>query len=141
MESVIESIFIQCRNAKFGCTKKLSYRKESIHEKECIFSQCSCPAQDCSYTGSYKDLYNHSTYIHQITYMGSYILNRFTCGSSFSVWMNISNDILIKKEYQNSLLFAVQCFREPYGVYVTVSCIAPSAPEVGEFSLLKRRLT
>ncbi|KAF3524116.1 hypothetical protein F2Q69_00048640 [Brassica cretica] len=24
-----------------------------------------------------------------------------------------------------------QCFREPYGVYVTISCIAPSSPEVG----------
>ena len=32
------------------------------------------------------------------------------------------------------LLFAVQCFREPYGVYVTISCIAPSSPEVGHFS-------
>ncbi|EFH46836.1 hypothetical protein ARALYDRAFT_915953 [Arabidopsis lyrata subsp. lyrata] len=31
-------------------------------------------------------------------------------------------------------LFAVQCFREPCGVYFTVSCIAPSAPEVRQFS-------
>ena len=28
----------------------------------------------------------------------------------------------------------MQCFREPFGVYVTVSCIAPSIQEVGQFS-------
>ncbi|CAD5333336.1 unnamed protein product [Arabidopsis thaliana] len=29
---------------------------------------------------------------------------------------------------------AMQCFREPYGVYVTVSCIAPSSPELSQYS-------
>ncbi|KAL0844986.1 hypothetical protein Bca101_018232 [Brassica carinata] len=28
----------------------------------------------------------------------------------------------------------LQCFREPFGVYVTVSCIAPSIRKVGQFS-------
>lgn len=28
----------------------------------------------------------------------------------------------------------LQCFRKPYGVYVTVSCIAPPAPEVKKFA-------
>lgn len=32
------------------------------------------------------------------------------------------------------LLFVVQCFRKPYGVYIIVSFIAPSALEVGESS-------
>lgn len=32
------------------------------------------------------------------------------------------------------LLFALHCFREPYGVYVNVSCSAPSSSEVGHFS-------
>ncbi|XP_020872352.1 E3 ubiquitin-protein ligase SINA-like 7 isoform X4 [Arabidopsis lyrata subsp. lyrata] len=92
MESVLESILVPCPNAKLGCTKKFSYGKESTHEKECIFSQCSCPALDCNYTCSYKDLYRHYHTTH------------------------------------------LECFQEPYGVYVTVSCIAPSAPEVGNFS-------
>lgn len=38
------------------------------------------------------------------------------------------------REHEKSLLFAFQCFRKLYGVYVTVCCIAPSSPEVEEFS-------
>ncbi|KAL1206998.1 E3 ubiquitin-protein ligase SINA-like 7 [Cardamine amara subsp. amara] len=59
MESVLESIFVPCRNEKLGCTQNVSYVKESTHAKECYFSPCSCPVQDCDYTGSYKDLYSH----------------------------------------------------------------------------------
>ncbi|CAH2079675.1 unnamed protein product [Thlaspi arvense] len=91
MESVLESVLVPCPNAKFGCNKNVSYGKVSTHEQEFAFSQCSCPAQDCNFTGLYNHLYDHY------------------------------NDV-------------PHCFREPYGVYVTVSCIAPSAPEVGEFS-------
>ncbi|CAH8277328.1 unnamed protein product [Arabidopsis lyrata] len=130
MESVLESILVPCPNAKLGCTKKFSYGKESTHEKECIFSQCSCPALDCNYTCSYKDLYRH----YHTTHLEVYHLNKFCCGSFFSIRINISEKMLIRLEYTKALLFAVQCFQEPYGVYVTVSCIAPSAPEVGNFS-------
>ncbi|XP_002870579.2 E3 ubiquitin-protein ligase SINA-like 7 isoform X1 [Arabidopsis lyrata subsp. lyrata] len=132
MESVLESILIPCPNAKLGCTKKVSYGKESTHEKECIFSQCSCPVEDCNYTSSYKDLYTH----YRITHMKVYQLHKFICDIPSIVKMNISSDkkILIRMEYMKRILFAVQCFRDPCGVYVTVSCIAPSAPEVGQFS-------
>ncbi|EFH46840.1 hypothetical protein ARALYDRAFT_915958 [Arabidopsis lyrata subsp. lyrata] len=132
MESVLESIFIPCPNANFGCTKSISYGKESTHEKECIFSQCYCPALNCNYTSSYKDLYTH----YRTTHMEVDQLNKYICDIPFSVRMNIGSDknIIIRKEYTKRLLFAVQCFREPCGVYVTVSCIAPSAPEVGQFS-------
>lgn len=47
---------------------------------------------------------------------------------------NISDKILVLWEYKKHLLFTVECFAEPYGVNVAVSCIAPCAPEVGEFS-------
>ncbi|ESQ47281.1 hypothetical protein EUTSA_v10027866mg [Eutrema salsugineum] len=133
MESVLESIFIPCPNAKFGCTKKVSYGKESTHEKECTFSLCSCPVLDCNYTGSYKDLYDHYKFIHLDCYV-DIVLNTFSFGNSFRAYMNISDKILLRLDHTRSLLFVVQCFREPYGVYVTVRCIAPSAPEVGEFS-------
>ncbi|ESQ47278.1 hypothetical protein EUTSA_v10027865mg [Eutrema salsugineum] len=134
MESVLDSIFVPCPNAKFGCTKKVSYGKESAHEKECAFSRCSCPELDCNYTGLYEDLYDHYLYDHN--YITSYpaIVNFCRLGNSFCAQMNISDKISIKVDTTTSRLFAVQCFREPYGVYVTVSCIAPSAPEVGEFS-------
>ncbi|CAL9224521.1 unnamed protein product [Arabidopsis halleri] len=129
MESILESIFIPCPNAKLGCTTNVTYGKQSIHEKECSFSLlCSCPLQDCNYTSSYSNMYRHFIGGHQNKYM------LFCCDTFANVRMNISDKILIRLEYEVSLVFAVQCFKEPCGVYVTVSCIAPSFQEVGKFS-------
>ncbi|KFK35023.1 hypothetical protein AALP_AA5G224100 [Arabis alpina] len=130
METVLESVFVPCLNARLGCTKNLSYGNELAHEKECKFFTCSCPVQDCSYADFYTNLYFH----YYLNHSQSSTRDTFVCGIPFSAKMNISDKILIRKEYNKMLLFAVQCFREPCGVYVTVSCIAPSAPEVGEFS-------
>ncbi|XP_010445578.1 PREDICTED: E3 ubiquitin-protein ligase SINA-like 7 [Camelina sativa] len=131
MEKVLESIFVPCPNANLGCTKHVSYGKEATHEKECTFSQiCSCPLEDCSHICSYDNMFRHFTRDHQNRYM------LFCCDNFFNVRMNINDKILIEIEYMINLSFAVQCFREPYGVYVTVSCIAPSTPEVGEFTYL-----
>ncbi|EFH46841.1 hypothetical protein ARALYDRAFT_915959 [Arabidopsis lyrata subsp. lyrata] len=55
--------------------------------------------------------------------------NRFSCGIYFSAKMNISDKILIKYEYNKGLLFAVQCFKERDGVYVTVSCMQLLLPK------------
>ncbi|XP_006405877.2 E3 ubiquitin-protein ligase SINA-like 7 [Eutrema salsugineum] len=134
MESVLESILIPCQNATLGCAKKVSYGKVSTHEKECAFSLCSCPVLDCNYTGPYKDLYDHYRFTHLKGDSRQRADSMFKCGVSFSVQMNISDKILIKREGVKKLLFVVQCIKEPYGVYVTVSCIAPSASEGGEFS-------
>ncbi|CAA7057588.1 unnamed protein product [Microthlaspi erraticum] len=147
MESILESAFLACRNAKFGCTHKLPYGKELTHEKECIFSQFSCPAQDCTHSCSYKDIFDHYNFTHvndrffsgpNLDHLKDYIpmyrKNRFNKGSPFSFQMNISDMMVILRDSEVKLSFAVQCFREPYGVYVTVSCIAPPAPEVGRFS-------
>lgn len=130
METVIESVFLPCINAKLGCAKRIPFLKQSTHKKECCFSFCSCPVQDCNYTGTYTDLYDHYAISTHQDSMG----RGFECGTPFYVLMNISEKIFIKREFYMKLLFAVQCFREPYGVYVTVSCIAPSSPEVGHFS-------
>ncbi|CAH8384189.1 unnamed protein product [Eruca vesicaria subsp. sativa] len=130
MENVLESTFVPCPNAELGCTKNVSYGKESTHKRECNFSPCSCPTPGCNFTGTYKDLFVHFTSTHR----RSCSLDRFTCGLSFSGQIKINNKISIIKEYTKSLLFTVHCFREPYGVNVTISCIAPAAPEVGEFS-------
>ncbi|EOA17827.1 hypothetical protein CARUB_v10006228mg [Capsella rubella] len=114
MESVLESVYVPCPNAKFGCNLKIPYGKEPTHERECTFSQCLCPVEYCNYTCSYRNLYAHHCFY---THHGSYSSNGFTCGNFVSVQMNI-----------------MQCFKEPCGVYVTVSCIAPPNPEVGRFS-------
>ena len=130
METLIESVFLPCINAKLGCTEKVPFLKESTHKKECSLSICSCHVQDCNCTGSYTDLCDHyDMYSHQDS-MG----RGLECGTPFYVLINISEKIFIKREFDMKLLLAVQCFREPYGVYVTVSCIAPSSLEVGHFS-------
>lgn len=125
MESVVESVCVPCPNAIFGCTENLSYGKQLTHEKERDFSPCSCPEQDCDYTGPYKDLYRHydSTAHHER-------FNWFLCGQPFTAQMDISDKILVKRGCNLIILIAVQCFREPCGVYVTVSCIAPPSPKV-----------
>ncbi|EOA24604.1 hypothetical protein CARUB_v10017872mg [Capsella rubella] len=131
MESVLESVFVPCRNATFGCTKNESYGKKSIHEKVCSFSQCACPAPDCYFTGPYNDIYNHFVDIHCHE---SKSLS-FESGGSVDVQMNIATDkILFLMESKKRLLFALQCFNEPHGVHVAIRCIAPSAPELGKLS-------
>ncbi|CAH8277338.1 unnamed protein product [Arabidopsis lyrata] len=131
MESVLESVFVTCRNAKFGCAKNVSYGKVSIHEKECTFSQCSCPALDCNYTGSYNNIYSHFVDNHR----NKSTSISFVCGGSVDVQMNISTgNILVLQESKKGLLFALQCFYKPHGLYVTVRCIAPSTPEVGKLA-------
>ncbi|EFH64784.1 hypothetical protein ARALYDRAFT_894337 [Arabidopsis lyrata subsp. lyrata] len=43
--------------AQHGCPKKFCNNKELlVHEKECRFSPCYCPAPNCNYMGVYKDL-------------------------------------------------------------------------------------
>ncbi|KAG7543696.1 Seven-in-absentia protein TRAF-like domain [Arabidopsis thaliana x Arabidopsis arenosa] len=127
MESVLESVFVPCRNVKFGCTKKVCYGKESTHEKECTFYQCSCPTLDCNYTGSYNDIYSHFVDDHRHESKSV----TFVCGGSVDVQMNIASDkILVLQESKKRLLFALQCFNEPLGLYVTVRCIAPSTLEI-----------
>ncbi|KAL0898538.1 hypothetical protein Bca101_082499 [Brassica carinata] len=134
METVLESISIPCQNAKFGCTKKLIHWEESTHEKTCTFSPCSCPVQDCNYTGSCKDLYVHYKNLIHPNPQSTSQRYRVRCGSSFYVKMNISDNLVVGTIPKKRLLFTVQSFRKPSGVYVTVSCIAPSSPKIGKFS-------
>ncbi|XP_018479609.2 E3 ubiquitin-protein ligase SINA-like 7 [Raphanus sativus] len=135
METVLESTSIPCQNAEFGCTQKLTYGEESTHEKTCTFSPCYCPVKDCNYTGSCEDVYLHyKKLIHQKPQSTSQRC-RVRCGSSFFVKMNISDKLVIGTLYEKRLLFTVQSFWKPYGVYVTVSCIAPpSSPKVEKLS-------
>ncbi|KAF8093561.1 hypothetical protein N665_0383s0186 [Sinapis alba] len=119
------------------CRAMETFWKESTHEKDCTFAEyCSCPVKDCNYTGSYIDLYDH--YLSSIHLKRNSDLkvppNRFSCGISFGIKMNINDKILIQRTSVKRLLFPVQCFKESFGVYVTVSCIAPSTPQVGQFS-------
>ncbi|CAA7030311.1 unnamed protein product [Microthlaspi erraticum] len=134
MESILESVTVPCRNAHLGCTKYVPYgREESNHEKEhCKFSQCSCPEAElehCKHTGVYNEIYFH--------YMVYHLLKDdcfFTFGESKKVRMLISEKSLVLKTLLRSLMFVMQCIREPNGVYVMISFLAPTSPEVEKFS-------
>ncbi|KAF8113776.1 hypothetical protein N665_0045s0021 [Sinapis alba] len=134
METVLKTVSLPCQNAKYGCTEILALGKEPTHEKDCSFAEyCFCPVLNCNYACSYIDLYHH--YLSSIHLTNLKLrCSRFCFGKSFGIKMNISDKILFLRTISKRQLFAVQCFREHFGVYVTVSCIAPSIPEVGQFS-------
>ncbi|EOA18413.1 hypothetical protein CARUB_v10006956mg [Capsella rubella] len=132
MEKVIESVLIPCRNTKFGCTKKVSYGKESVHEKECTFTQCSCPALDCIYTGSYYDIYTH--FVDNHSHVSKPM--SFVCGGVVDVQMNIANEkILVLWESKKRLLFALQCFTEPDTIHQTYY---RKKPEPRQLSIIEK---
>ncbi|CAN8241323.1 unnamed protein product [Cochlearia groenlandica] len=135
MERVIKSIIVPCPNAKLGCTKNITYGKELVHEKECKFSPCSCPEQDCNYSGFYKNLYKHYHDDHNDPFgRRSY---RFINGEFSEIYVyfgEIKYTSIVWEEPNDDILLVAQCFREEHGVYMTMSCIAPSSTIVGEFS-------
>ncbi|KAF8112135.1 hypothetical protein N665_0066s0013 [Sinapis alba] len=133
MEKVLESIRIPC--SVLGCTKNVCYGELSAHEKECTLSLCACPVPGCKHTASYKDIYNHYNISHQKSCCWERPLHdMFTFGMSFILELDINDKVSIMREHEKSLLFVFQCFRKMCGVYVTVCCIAPTSPEVEEFS-------
>ncbi|EOA34069.1 hypothetical protein CARUB_v10021568mg [Capsella rubella] len=132
MEEVVKAIIVPCPNTKHGCTETFSYGKELVHEKKCVFSMCYCPAPNCNYRGLYKDLYIHFYRTHY-----SHMEDKFNCGRPNEAWLRINEKMVVLQELKISddgPLVVVQCFNEPGGWYVTVNCIAPSAPGVGEYS-------
>ena len=126
MERVVEAVTVPCVNAKHGCTEKLSYGKELVHEKECSSSLCYCPARGCNYAGMCNGLYRH--------YFDNHPRDSYRCDYNVDAWMRICDKILVIQECREGPLVAVQCFEEEQGLYVTVNCIAPCTPGVSEFS-------
>ncbi|ANM69719.1 Protein with RING/U-box and TRAF-like domain [Arabidopsis thaliana] len=131
MERVLESAFVPCQNTEFGCTKSVSYEKVSSHEKECNYSQCSCPNLECNYTGSYNIIYGH--FMRRHLYNSTIVSSKWGY-STVDVLINIKEKVSVLWESRQKLLFVVQCFKERHGVYVTVRRIAPPASEFKKFS-------
>ncbi|CAN8323452.1 unnamed protein product [Cochlearia groenlandica] len=131
MENVLESIIVPCRYANLGCTEKVSYVRETNHEKYCKFSLCACPKFDeCKYKAyNYDDIYFHYITLHLLE-----TSTFFALGESRNVEMHIEDKVLVVTTLEKKILFLVQCFKESDGIYVTVNCIAPMSPEVEKFS-------
>ncbi|XP_010496730.1 PREDICTED: E3 ubiquitin-protein ligase SINA-like 2, partial [Camelina sativa] len=131
VERIVEAVNISCPNARLGCTKKWSYSKdgrESSHQKECSFTLCYCPDPNCYYTGAYKDLAAHFIAKHKANY------SKFRSGQTDDAWLRITEKVLVLQENEDGPLVVVQCLKGAHGLYVTVNCIAPPTPGVGEFS-------
>ncbi|KAG7650773.1 Seven-in-absentia protein TRAF-like domain [Arabidopsis thaliana x Arabidopsis arenosa] len=128
MEKVVKAIIVPCQNAKHGCTETFSYGNELVHEKKCSFALCYCPADNCNYAGVFKDLYSHYAANH-----GS-LSTSFRWGHSIHACMIFESKSYVLQKHTDGPLVVLQCFKEPQGLFLTVNCIAPSAPVVGKFS-------
>ncbi|XP_019093553.1 PREDICTED: E3 ubiquitin-protein ligase SINA-like 2 [Camelina sativa] len=126
----VEAVIVPCPYVNFGCTEKFTYGEELVHERKCRFAVCRCPAPYCRYSGVYKDLYSHFSANHN----DEDYYAKFVCGSFTGARLSINEKILFLQESADGPLVAVQCFAVEEGFYVTVNCIAPSSPGVGEFS-------
>lgn len=125
MEKVIETSRVSCPYAKYGCKEKMLYGNKFSHEKLCVFAPCSCPVLDCDYTGYYKDLNTHVRAKHKDEVVP------FVWDVSITIRLDKTT---ILQEENDGEVMVVQVFRGLHVVYVVVSCIAPSAREVGNFS-------
>ncbi|CAA0319667.1 unnamed protein product [Arabidopsis thaliana] len=133
LEKIVEAVVVSCPNAKYGCTEKIPYdnESESAHERVCEFTLCYCPEPECKYTGVYTDLYRHYHAEHKTDH------SWFKCGEYNNAWLHFTGEklsFLVLQEYEDGPLVVVQCSMESHGICVTVNCIAPCAPGVGEFS-------
>ncbi|KAH7658538.1 hypothetical protein IHE45_17G094700 [Dioscorea alata] len=59
LERVIESVKMQCVNAKYGCNATLAYSHREAHQKTCNYAACNCPDSSCSFQGSTGSLSQH----------------------------------------------------------------------------------
>ncbi|CAH8363434.1 unnamed protein product [Eruca vesicaria subsp. sativa] len=125
MEKVIETSRVSCPNAKYGCKEKMLYGDRFSHEKLCAFAPCSCPVLNCNYTGYYKDLNSHVRAKHKDEVI-PFVWD-------VSVTIRLDKTTILQEEKDGEVM-VVQVFRGLHVVYVVVSCLAPSAQEVGTFS-------
>ncbi|XP_022143263.1 E3 ubiquitin-protein ligase SINA-like 10 [Momordica charantia] len=65
METLLESIKIECQNSTYGCKKTIYWNKRNDHESSCVYKPCSCPLTDCSFVGSSGQLSSHFTKKHK----------------------------------------------------------------------------
>ncbi|EOA33794.1 hypothetical protein CARUB_v10021270mg [Capsella rubella] len=126
-ERLLEAVFFPCRNAGYGCTKKLSYGKELVdHEKECNDTVCYCPEPYCPFAGFDKSLYHHFNVCHKdCTYA-----SRLRSGQHVDVYVqvNINQAMIVLQEDHHGPLVILQSFRKADGLAVIVNLLAPSAP-------------
>uniref|UniRef100_A0A1J3DUI3 RING-type E3 ubiquitin transferase n=1 Tax=Noccaea caerulescens TaxID=107243 RepID=A0A1J3DUI3_NOCCA len=130
MEKVIEASRVSCPNAKYGCKENMLYGSRFSHEKLCVFAPCSCPVRNCNYVGYHKDLNSHVRDKHKDDDVIPFVWDK-----SLSISFHVREDTTILQEENDGEVIVVKAFKGLHVVYVTVSCIAPSAPPgVGKLS-------
>jgi E3 ubiquitin-protein ligase SIAH1 len=130
MEKVIEASRVSCPNAKYGCKKNMLYGNRFSHEKLCVYTPCSCPVRNCNYVGYHKDLNSHVRDKHRAD-----DVIPFAWDKSLSISLDLEETTTVLQEEKDGEVIVVQAFKGLHVVYVTVSCIAPSAePGVGKLS-------
>ncbi|XP_021891406.1 E3 ubiquitin-protein ligase SINA-like 10 [Carica papaya] len=131
LENVLASIRLPCKNKEYGCEKAVPYGKSHLHEKDCMFSPCSCPYfnshPDCIFIGSLNQLEEHFQKKHK------FAVASFSFGKQFLVNIRQEWPLLILEEDSGGLLFTIENTTERIGNMITVSCILPIIPAAEEF--------
>ncbi|KFK34836.1 hypothetical protein AALP_AA5G199400 [Arabis alpina] len=139
MERVLELLKVPCPNAEFGCSEEVIYDEKSAHFKQCTFAQCTCPFRSCGFTGSYKDVYEHSVAKHSGEGYGYRFssLEKFECGKPLYLSLSGGERLVLKEQTkEGGELVVVDCFKSTDGEKFSVSCIAPKTPGIGEFTCI-----
>ncbi|KAL6626644.1 hypothetical protein ACP70R_030370 [Stipagrostis hirtigluma subsp. patula] len=59
MEHAVESIFVPCSYANYGCTEMITYHQVEHHQKACPLAPFFCPGPGCGFAGSTAKLFRH----------------------------------------------------------------------------------
>ncbi|PWA47323.1 TRAF-like protein [Artemisia annua] len=124
MEKLVESIKVECKNKKFGCTELIAYHMiETKHEETCPYISCFCPLSSCDYVNSSKNLYEHFSNDH-----ASYS-TLFTYDTPFYVGVIMSQRHIFLQERNEGVIFILNHDISWEERRFGVDCIGPKSFE------------
>lgn len=127
-EKILESLKGPCQNSNHGCNETVRFSEKLQHEKNCIYTQCSCPCQDCIFISSSDKLLEHLYSEHSNSFKDFKFKD--SCLFHLENCKKLSNTVL--KENYNGDLFVLTNEVSRFGIVVTVSRVDPRWSK-GEF--------
>ncbi|KAF8053467.1 hypothetical protein N665_1411s0001 [Sinapis alba] len=127
------SMFLICDNGHLACSSCSSKLRNRCPSCDSTIGQNRCRAMETVLASVFIPCLNAKLGCTENVSFGkeSDSMGRpFKCGTAFYIYLNISNKIFIKREFYMKLLFAVQCYRKPYGVIADGHTMTYKSPDV-----------
>lgn len=121
IESVLESMKIACKNAKYGCKELVKYGEKHTHEKTCVFQRCFCPQIGCDHVNNYRDLTFHFRMTHMLAEPP------FTYDEVFDTELRCEEDTVVLQALTDGILFVIKNQIGRHLNTVTLCHIGPSS--------------